>query len=61
MSQNNSGIQEITWATQFSTIGGPVVDPRTWAYPQHCKWHNKLRKSRDDVYRIWECSTKYLV
>ena len=35
MSQNNSGNQEMIRATQFSTAG-PVGDPRTWAYPQHC-------------------------
>ena len=22
----------MTWATQFSTMGGPVGDPWTWAY-----------------------------
>ena len=26
----------MTWATQFSTMGGPVGDPWTWAYPLHC-------------------------
>ena len=27
ISPNNSGNQEIIWATQFSTMGGPVGDP----------------------------------
>ena len=35
MSQNNLGYQTMTWATQFSTIGGLVGDPWIWAYPQH--------------------------
>ena len=35
--QNNSGNQEMIWATQFFTVylGGPVGDPWIWVYPQH--------------------------
>ena len=36
ISQNNSGDQELIWANQFSTMGGPVGDPWIWTYPQHC-------------------------
>ena len=39
ISQNNLGNQEITWATWFSTMGGPVGNPSIWAYPQHLSYH----------------------
>ena len=29
----------MTWATQFSTIAGPVGDPLIWAHPQHSLSH----------------------
>ena len=25
--------------TKFSTMDGPLGDPRIWAYPQNCKTH----------------------
>ena len=37
ISKKNSGNQEMIWATQFSTMGGPVGDPWICAYPQHYK------------------------
>ena len=33
---NNSGNQEMIWATQFSPMSGPVGDTWIWDYPQHC-------------------------